>query len=76
MKSHIQNQYKKELMGNMQKMFGIRNPMAIPRLEKIIINCGLGEALKDKKVLEKMDAQLQVICGQKPIVTKAKKVVT
>ena len=76
MKSHIQNQYKKELMGNMQKMFGIRNPMAIPRLEKIIINCGLGEALKDKKVLEKMDAQLQVICGQKPIVTKAKKAIS
>jgi len=76
MKSHIFNQYQKELMGNMQKTFGIRNPMAIPKLVKIVINCGLGEALTEKKALEKMEAQLLIICGQKPVVTKAKKAIS
>lgn len=55
---------------------GIKNPMAVPRLERIVINCGLGEAIKDKKVIEKMESQLLVITGQKPVVTKAKKAIS
>lgn len=48
------------------------NIMAVPKLLKIIVNCGLGEALKDKKVIESMSSQLAVITGQKPQVTKAR----
>jgi len=76
MKSYIYNQYQKELMPQLQKQFGIKNPMAIPELVKIVINCGLGEALTDKKVLEKMEAQMLIICGQKPVTTKAKKAIS
>jgi len=76
MKSYIYDQYKKELIPKLQKQFGISNAMAIPQLEKIVINCGLGETLKDKKVLEKMENQLLVICGQKPVITKAKKAIS
>ena len=50
--------------------------MAVPRLVKIVINCGLGEALKDKKVLESVSAQLAVITGQKPQVTRAKQAIS
>lgn len=63
-------------MPQLQKQFGIKNPMAIPELVKIVINCGLGEALTDKKVLEKMEAQMLIICGQKPVTTKAKKAIS
>lgn len=76
MKSYIYNQYQKELSEGLRKKFDIKNPMAIPRLEKIVINCGLGEALSDKKAMEKMEAQLKIICGQKPVVTKAKKAIS
>lgn len=64
--------YRKEIVPKLKKELGIENPMAIPKLIKIVINCGLGEALKDKKVVESMAAQLTVITGQKPLITKAK----
>jgi len=76
MKSYIYNQYQKEIIPSLQKKFGIKNPMAIPELDKIVINCGLGEALTDKKAMEKMEAQLVVICGQKPVITRAKKAIS
>ena len=76
MKSYIYNQYQKKLIPLLQEQFGIKNPMAIPALAKIVINCGLGEALGDKKVLAKMEAQLLIICGQKPVTTKAKKAIS
>ena len=53
-----------------------RNRMAVPRLTKIVINCGLGEALADKKVLEKMGAQLAVITGQKPQIMRSKRAIS
>lgn len=52
------------------------NSMATPRLTKIVVNCGLGEALGDKKVIEKMAAQLAMITGQKPQTTHAKKAIS
>lgn len=55
---------------------GIKNRMAVPKLVRIVVNCGLGEALGDKKVLEKMAAQLSVITGQKPAITRAKKAIS
>lgn len=66
----------KTIRNELKVTLGIKNPMAVPRLEKIVINCGLGEAIKDKKVIEKMESQLLVITGQKPVVTKAKKAIS
>lgn len=54
----------------------IKNPMAVPKLAKIVINVGLGEAIADKKVMEKMMAQLSVIAGQKPQITRAKRAIS
>lgn len=56
--------------------FGKVNRMAVPKLVKIVINCGLGEALADKKALEKMGAQLTVIAGQKPQIMRAKRAIS
>jgi large subunit ribosomal protein L5 len=53
-----------------------RNRMAVPKLKKVVVNCGMGEALADKKVLEKMAAQLAVICGQKPQIMRAKRAIS
>lgn len=66
----------KTIQKELSQSLGIKNPMAVPRLEKVVINCGLGEAIKDKKIIEKMEAQLLVITGQKPVVTKAKKAIS
>lgn len=55
---------------------GVTNRMAVPRLVRIVVNCGIGEALADKKVAEKMAAQLAIITGQKPQVTRAKKAIS
>jgi len=55
---------------------GIKNPMAVPKLVKIVINSGIGEALKEKKTMESMQTQLSVITGQRPQVTRAKKAIS
>lgn len=62
-----------ELIPELQKVLGIGNPMALPKLLKIVINVGLKEALTDKKAIEVMSGQLALITGQKPLVTKAKR---
>jgi len=55
------------------KDFGIRNPMAIPRVEKIVLNIGMGEAIANSKILDTAVDELRAISGQKPVITKAKK---
>lgn len=72
----LQKTYQTDSMPKLQKEFGITNVMAVPKLVKMVVNCGLGEALKDKKVLEKMAAQLAVITGQKPAVARAKRAIS
>ncbi len=72
----LQEKYKKEVVPALMKEFGIKNPMAVPHLVKIVVNCGLGEALRDKKALEGMSTQLTVIAGQKPAVTRAKRAIS
>ena len=73
----LQEQYKKEIVPKLKADLGITNPMALPRLTKIVVNCGVGrEALADKKVIEKVSAQLAVITGQKPAVTRAKRAIS
>jgi large subunit ribosomal protein L5 len=57
----------------MAKEFGIRNPMAVPRVEKVVINMGMGEAIANAKILDTAADELRAITGQKPVVTKAKK---
>ena len=65
--------YKKEILPNLKKEFGYSSDMQVPRLEKIVLNMGVGDALADSKYLEAALKELEVIAGQKPVVTKAKK---
>jgi len=57
----------------MMKQFGYRNTMQVPRLEKIIVNMGLGEAIQNVKILESASAEIGALTGQKPVITKARK---
>jgi large subunit ribosomal protein L5 len=65
--------YKKEIVPALIKQFGYKSTMEVPRLKKIVLNTGVGEAVADKKVLENAMGDMQKISGQKPVVTKAKK---
>jgi large subunit ribosomal protein L5 len=71
--SRLYEKYKKEFLLELQKEFKIRNMMAVPRLEKIIINVGVGEAIQNVKVLDSAKAELGQITGQMPVVSRAKK---
>lgn len=71
--ARLKEKYKNEVMPALAKEFGIKNPMAVPRLEKIVINMGLGEAISNPKVLDIAVEELKAITGQKPVITKAKK---
>lgn len=64
--------YQDELKAKIAKDLEIKNVMAIPKLLKIVLNCGLGEALENKKVIEEMTREFQLISGQKPVVTHAR----
>lgn len=65
--------YQSTLRHQMMQDFGYQNPMQVPRLEKIVINMGVGEAVQDTKKVQAAAGELAVIAGQKPIVTKARK---
>lgn len=69
----MQQKYHDEIIPKLQKELGLINPMACPRLAKIVINVGVKEALDDKKVLDKVVEELTLITGQKPMVRNAKK---
>jgi large subunit ribosomal protein L5 len=71
--ARLKDKYKNEIAPALAKDFDIKNPMAIPRVEKIIINMGVGEAIANAKVLDTAVEELRSISGQKPVVTKAKK---
>ena len=71
--SRLQEYYRETVTGELTEKFGFSNVMQVPRIKKITINMGLGEAVADKKVLEKALGDLGQISGQKPIVTKARK---
>ena len=71
--SRLKTMYKDEIVGAMIKKFGYKNIMEVPKLDKIVINMGVGEAKENAKVLESAVRDLEIITGQKPIVTKAKK---
>jgi len=73
MAARFKEKYVSEIRPAIAKELGIENAMAIPRLEKIIINMGLGEATQNVKIMDPLVADLGAITGQKPVVTKAKK---
>ncbi len=71
--SRLKTMYKDEIMDAMIKKFGYKNTMEVPKLDKIVVNMGVGEAKENAKVLESAVRDLEVITGQKAIITKAKK---
>jgi large subunit ribosomal protein L5 len=73
MATRLKERYEKEVRPALMKEFGYGNPMQAPRLEKIVVNMGLGEAISNGKIIDASVAQLASITGQKPVVTKARK---
>ena len=73
MAARLKEKYNKEIKQALKKELGIENSMAVPRLEKVVINMGLGEATQNTKLLDPLVADLTQITGQKPVMTKAKK---
>ncbi|WP_133511827.1 50S ribosomal protein L5 [Candidatus Thiosymbion oneisti] len=71
--SRLQTAYREEVVGRLMDRFGYRTLMQVPRVEKITLNMGVGEAIADKKVMENAVSDLRLISGQRPIVTKARK---
>jgi large subunit ribosomal protein L5 len=71
----LQKRYLEEVRGKLQQEFGYKNPMQVPRLEKIVLNMGVGEATADQKKLDAAVEELTVISGQKPVKTLAKKAI-
>lgn len=69
----LQDKYKNEIAAKLKEELGLDNVMEVPRITKITLNMGVGEALGDKKVLEAAVADMEKISGQKPVVTKARK---
>ena len=73
MTARLQQIYKKEIVPKLMEQLGLKNPMAVPRITKITLNMGVGEALADRKVLDSAMGDLAKISGQKPVQCKAKK---
>jgi large subunit ribosomal protein L5 len=71
--ARLKGRYQKEIRPALQKELGLDNLMAVPRLEKIVLNMGLGEATQNVKIMDPLVADLASIAGQKPVTTKAKK---
>lgn len=69
----LKEKYRKEVVPSLMKRFGYRNLMQVPKLEKIVINIGVGEAIQNVKFLESSISDLTIITGQKPIMRRAKK---
>jgi large subunit ribosomal protein L5 len=73
MAARLKERYQKEVAPAIAKEFGITNPMAVPRVQKVVLNMGMGEAIANAKILDTAADELRAISGQKPVITKAKK---
>ena len=73
--ARLQKHYREKVAPELTKQFGYKSPMQVPRLTKITLNMGVGEAVADKKVMENAVADLTKIAGQKPVLTKARKAI-
>jgi large subunit ribosomal protein L5 len=71
--ARLKDYYTKEVVPTLIKEFHYKNPMEVPKMIKIVVNMGLGEAIQNFKILESAVAELTAIVGQKPVITKAKK---
>jgi large subunit ribosomal protein L5 len=72
-KPRLQKTYEETIIKAMTEKFGYKNPMQVPKIEKIVINMGVGDATQDKKRVDQAAAEMELISGQKPVITKAKK---
>jgi len=73
--SRLQDFYRGTVVPKLSKELGLKNPMQVPRITKITVNMGVGEAVADRKVVDAAAADLAKITGQKPLITKAKKAI-
>lgn len=73
MSSRLKDHYTKEVRKKLQDEFKIGNVMAVPKIEKVVLNMGMGEAIQNQKILDAAVEELSQITGQKPVVTRAKK---
>jgi large subunit ribosomal protein L5 len=71
--ARLRRRFREELLPRLQRELGLANPMQVPRLEKIVVNMGIGDALKDSRMLEAAVDDLATITGQRPVITKARK---
>lgn len=71
----LKETYFREIVPALMKEFSYKNPMQVPRLERVVLNVGMGEAIQNVKLLESASSELGVITGQRPVVTKAKKAI-
>jgi large subunit ribosomal protein L5 len=69
----LRARYRDEIRGKMQERFSYTNPMQVPKIEKVVLNMGVGEAVNDRKVVDQAFQEMQAIAGQKPVITIAKK---
>ncbi len=72
----LQDFYKSDVVPKMKDKFAYKNPMQVPKVEKVIVNMGLGEALENVKIIDSAAQQIGIITGQKPIVTKSRKAIS
>ena len=73
--ARLQQYYREQVVPRLQKDLGIGNPMQVPRISKITVNMGVGEAVADKKVMDAATADLAKISGQKPLITRSRKAI-
>ena len=73
--ARLKNKYQEQVVPAMTKEFGYKNLLQVPRLEKITLNVGVGEAIQNTKVLDTVAAEVMAIAGQKPVITRAKKAI-
>ena len=71
--ARLRERYRQEILPQLQRELGLPGPMRVPRLEKIVVNMGVGDAVRDAKVLDAAVEDLAIITGQRPVVTKARK---
>jgi large subunit ribosomal protein L5 len=71
--ARLRDRFEKEVAPGLMKEFELKNPMAVPRLHKVVVNMGVGEATQNAKLLDPAAAELGQIAGQKPVITRAKK---
>ena len=73
MKPRLREHYETAVMGGLTEQFGYKNPLEVPRIEKIVVNMGVGEAVADSKKVKAAAEELALITGQRPVITKAKR---